>query len=330
MAEISRAEESILQSLVDSVEIDITKQDYLARFLDRGFAGIAWAAAFVAASVLFLITWRVSLDAWPAIKEFGLKFLVGREWVTDDNIFGALVFIYGTLVSSGLGIGFAILLGVAVAILTSEDLVPSYIRRPIAFLVELLAAIPSVIVGLWGVNVLIPASMPLQNFLHNNFRWLPIFNSEPIGQSLLAAGMVLAVMVVPTIAAVGRESLLAVAPELRSASMGLGATRWETVFKIQVRTALSGIIGGIMLALGRALGETMAVAFVIGSTIQISPSLLDAGYSIPVVLANEFGEAIGKLHIGALMYLSLILFVITLIVNVIALLLVQLVSIKSR
>ncbi|NJK59077.1 MAG: phosphate ABC transporter permease subunit PstC [Oscillatoriales cyanobacterium SM2_1_8] len=330
MAEISRAEESILQSLADSVEIDIKQQNPLADFLEKGFTGIAWGAALVAASMLFLITWRVSLDAWPAIQEFGPGFFFGREWVTDDDTFGALVFVYGTLISAGLGISLAILLGVAVAILTSEDLVPIYIRRPIAFLVELLAAIPSVIVGLWGVNVLIPASMPFQNFLFSNFKWLPIFNSEPIGQSLLAAGMVLAVMVVPTIAAVGRESLLAVPPELRSASMGLGATRWETVFKIQVRTALSGIIGGVMLALGRALGETMAVAFVIGSTIQISPSLLDAGYSIPVVLANEFGEAISKLHIGALMYLSLILFAITLVVNVAALLLVQLVSIKSR
>ncbi|HAN45273.1 MAG TPA: phosphate ABC transporter permease subunit PstC [Cyanobacteria bacterium UBA8156] len=330
MAEISRAEESILRSLADSVEIDIKQQNPLSDFWEKSFTGVAWGGALIAASVLFLITWRVSLDAWPAIQAFGPGFLVGREWVTDDDIFGALVFVYGTLVSAGLGISLAILLGVAVAILTSEDLVPNYVRRPIAFLVELLAAIPSVIVGLWGVNVLIPRSMPLQGFLHNNFKWLPLFSSEPIGQSLFAAGMVLAVMVVPTVAAVGRESLLAVPPELRSASMGLGATRWETVFKIQVRTALSGIIGGVMLALGRALGETMAVAFVIGSTIQISPSLLDAGYSIPVVLANEFGEAISKLHIGALMYLSLILFAITLIVNVAALLLVQLVSIKSR
>jgi phosphate transport system permease protein len=330
MAEISESEQSLLQSFAESVDIDITRKNPLVTYIEQGFTGIVWGAALLAASVLFLITLQVFRDARPALAQFGINFFWGRTWVPDDDEFGALVFVYGTLVSSGLGIVFAIVLGVAVAILTSEDLVPGYVRKPIAFLVELLAAIPSVIVGLWGVNVLIPASMPFQNFLFNNFKFLPIFNSEPIGQSLLAAGVVLAVMIVPTIAAVGRESLLAVAPELRSASMGLGATRWETVFKIQVRTALSGIIGGIMLALGRALGETMAVAFVIGSSVQISSSLLDAGYSIPVVLANEFGEAISKLHIGSLMYLSLILFAITLIVNVIALILVQLVSIKSR
>ncbi|MGQ9864714.1 MAG: phosphate ABC transporter permease subunit PstC [Pseudanabaenaceae cyanobacterium] len=330
MAETTESEQSLLQSFAQSVDIDITRKNPLVTYIEQGFTVIVWGSALLAASVLFLITLQVFKDARPSIAQFGVNFFWGRTWVPDDDEYGALVFVYGTLISSGLGISFATFLGVAVAILTSEDLVPGYVRKPIAFLVELLAAIPSVIVGLWGVNVLIPASMPVQNFLFNKFRFLPIFNSEPIGQSLLMAGVVLAVMIVPTIAAVGRESLLAVAPELRSASMGLGATRWETVFKIQVRTALSGIIGGIMLALGRALGETMAVAYVIGSSVQLPSSLLEAGYSIPVVLANEFGEAISKLHIGSLMYLSLILFAITLVVNVVALILVQLVSIKSR
>jgi len=196
----------------------------------------------------------------------------------------------------------------------------------IGFLVELIASIPSVIIGLWGIFVLIPVLKPLQEWLFQNFAWFPLFNTQPLGPSMLIAGVILAIMIVPTISAISRDVLLTVPPELRSASMALGATRWETIWRVLLPAASSGIIGAIILGLGRALGETMAVAMVIGNSSIISPSLLAPGYTIPAVLANTFPEAFEKIHIGALMYLALILFVITLAVNSVAALLVQFIN----
>ncbi|MGL5926603.1 PstC family ABC transporter permease, partial [Chroococcidiopsis sp.] len=178
----------------------------------------------------------------------------------------------------------------------------------------------------WGIFVLIPFLQPIQQWLYDHFAWIPLFSTPPAGYGMSSAGVILAIMVLPTMAAISREVLLAVPKELRSGSMSLGATRWETIFGVLLPAGISGIVGAAILALGRALGETMAVTMVIGNTAQISPSLLDVGYTIPAVLANEFGEALDGLHVGALMYLALILFLVTLLVNIASVALVKFIS----
>lgn len=290
---------------------------------DRLFAAIVWLGALSGSAILLWIAWIVYQDAAPAIDAFGLGFLVSQEWDVPALKFGGLPYIYGTVVSSLLGLILAAPLGLAAAIATSENFIPPWVRSPIAFTIELIASIPSVIVGLWGIFILIPTLAPFQEWLFQHLAWIPIFGSQPLGPSMFIAGVILAIMILPTIAAVSREVLLAVPPELKTASRALGATRWETIIRTQLPAASSGIIGSIVLALGRALGETMAVTMVIGNTAFISPSLLAPGYTIPAVLANQFAEAFEELHIGSLMYLALILFGITLAVNSLAVLLVE-------
>jgi phosphate transport system permease protein len=220
-------------------------------------------------------------------------------------------------------------IGLAVALVTSENFLPTWVRSPLAFVIELIAAIPSVIIGLWGIFVLIPFLQPIQRWLHQNFAQIPLFSTEPFGPGMLTAGVILAIMILPIIAAISRDVLLAIPSDLRTASMSLGATRWETIFRVLLPTAASGILGAAVLALGRALGETMAVTMVIGNSAQISPSILDLAYTIPAVLANEFAEALDPLHIGALMYLALILFALTLAVNIVAILMVRVIGYGS-
>jgi phosphate transport system permease protein len=304
-------------------DADINVAQTLVRNLDWGFKAFAWFCALAVAGMLVWIAVVVFQDAQPAIAKFGLDFIFSREWNIGEQLFGGLPYIFGSIVSSFIALIFALPLGIAVAILTSENFLPKAVRIPIGFLVELIASIPSVIIGLWGIFVFIPLLMPLQMFLFNYLGWLPIFNTEPFGGSMLIAGLILAVMILPTIAAISRDVLLSIPPALRSASMALGATRWETICIILLPSASSGIIGATILALGRALGETMAVTMVIGNSDIISASLLAPGYTIPAVMANQFAEATDELHIGALMYLALILFVITLGVNSVAVLLVE-------
>ncbi|MCE2665164.1 MAG: phosphate ABC transporter permease subunit PstC [Microcystis sp. 53602_E8] len=264
---------------------------------------VVWICAASGLIFLLWMAWIVFQDARPAINEFGWGFLWGTTWDVNVLKFGGLPFIFGSIVSSILALLLAIPLSVAVALTTSENYLPASVRYPIGFLVELIASIPSVIIGLWGIFVLIPVLKPLQEWLFQNFAWFPLFNTQPLGPSMLIAGVILAIMIVPTISAISRDVLLTVPPELRS-----------------------GIVGAIILGLGRALGETMAVAMVIGNSSIITPSLLAPGYTIPAVLANTFPEAFEKIHIGALMYLALILFVITLAVNSVAALLVQFIN----
>ncbi len=306
--------------------IDLTTTQGLNVWGDLLFTLLVRVLAFSGTFFLLWIAWIVFQDAQPAIQTFGWGFFTSQIWNVGEQEFGGLPYIYGTLVSSGLALLFAVPLGLAVAITTSENFVPPWVRSPIAFLVELIASIPSVIIGLWGIFILVPTLKPLQDWLFQSFAWIPLFSTEPFGPSTFVAGVVLAIMILPTLASISRDSLVSVAPELRSASMALGATQWETIWRIILPTASSGIIGAIILALGRALGETMAVTMVIGNSTVISPSLLAPGYTIPAVLANQFPEAFEDLHIGALMYLALILFVITLMVNSLALVLVQFVK----
>jgi phosphate transport system permease protein len=306
--------------------VDITESQGASGLLNRIFTGLVWVCA--ASGIVFLcwIAWTVFQDARPAIARFGLGFLTGTNWDVNKLEFGGLPFIYGSVVSSLLALSIAIPLSLAVALTTSENYLPASVRTPIGFLVELIASIPSVIVGLWGIFVLVPIIKPIQDWLFANFSWFPLFSSQPLGPSMLIAGVILAVMIVPTISSISRDVLLTVPKELRSASMALGATRWETIWRVLLPAASSGIIGAIILGLGRALGETMAVAMVIGNSAIITPSLLAPGYTIPAVLANTFPEAFEKLHIGSLMYLALLLFLITLAVNSVAALLVQLIN----
>ncbi len=297
-------------------------------WLDQGFTWLARGFAFVTVGVLFWMSWVIFQQAQPAIQKFGLGFLGSRDWDVPNLTFGALPYIYGTLVSSSIGLLIAVPVGLAVALVTSEDFLPPVVRSPLAFVIEMIAAIPSVIVGLWGIFVLIPFLRPIQAGLHHYFSYIPLFSTDTSGYSVLVAGIILAIMILPTMAAISRDVLQAIPKELRSGSMSLGATRWETIFGVLIPAGASGIFGAAVLALGRALGETMAVTLVIGNSGQISSSLLDAASTIPSLLANEFAEAQDGLHIGALMYLALILFTLTLLVNIAAVLLVRLITLQ--
>lgn len=311
------------------VNLDITTAGGENSWLDQGFTWLVRGLAFGTVLVLFWISWIIFKNAQPAIQKFGLGFLWSQDWNVGDLAFGALPYIYGTLVSSAIALLLAFPVGLAVALVTSEDFLPLWVRTPLAFVVELIAAIPSVIIGLWGIFVLTAFLQPIQQWLYQYFRWIPLFSTDPSGfggYGMLAAGVILAIMILPTMAAISREVLLAIPKELRSGSMSLGATRWETIFGVLLPAGVSGILGAAILALGRALGETMAVTMVIGNSPVISASLLELGYTIPAVLANEFGEALDDLHLGALMYLALILFSITLLVNIVAVLMVRFVS----
>ncbi|BAU12227.1 phosphate ABC transporter permease [Leptolyngbya sp. NIES-3755] len=299
-----------------------------SRLIDNGFVWLTAAFAIGVGVLLLTIAGRVGTDALPAIQKFGLEFLVTSRWSVQDDIFGALTQIYGTLVTSFLALLLAVPVGVGVALFLSEDFLPPRVKQPIVFMVELLAAIPSVVYGLWGIFVLIPVLRPFGIWLNANFGWIPIFSTPPAGPGIYAAGIILAIMILPIIAAISRDALVAVPGELRQAAYGLGATRWETIFKVLLPAAFSGIVGGIMLALGRAMGETMAVTMVIGNVDSIrSFSILSQGSTVASLLANQFAEASG-LQVASLMYAALILFLLTLVVNVLAEIIVRRFSMK--
>ncbi len=289
---------------------------------DRVFRGLlrAVAAAFVALVVALALA--LVLRALPAIRRFGWGFLTGRTWDPVAEQFGALPFVYGTLVSSLLALVIAAPLGLGTAVYLAE-VAPVRLRPPVGFLVELLAAVPSVVYGLWGIFVLAPWLRAwAQPALGAAVGFLPLFQGPPYGVGMLAAGLILAVMVVPFIATVGREVLLAVPAGQREAALALGATRWETTRLAVLRYGRSGLIGAVLLGLGRALGETMAVTMVIGNRPDISPSLFAPGYTMASVLANEFTEATSDLYAAALVEIGLLLLVVTVVVNALARLLV--------
>lgn len=291
------------------------------RTLDSGFIWLTRIFAIAIAVTLLWIAYEVAVEASPAIAQFGLSFFYTTAWNPVTQQYGALPMIYGTIVSSAIALLIAVPVGLGVAIFLSEDYLPPKIQLAFVFLVELLAAIPSVVYGLWGIFVLGPLLASLTQPLYANFGWLPIFSTPPANRSMLIAGVILAIMVLPTITAISRDALISVPSNLRQAAVGLGATRWETILQIIIPAAFSGIVGAVMLALGRAIGETMAVTMVIGNSNNINPSLLAPSNTIPSLLANQFAEASG-LQVSALMYAALILFGITLIINILAQLLV--------
>jgi phosphate transport system permease protein len=330
MANSSDSTNKSQQNLVDD-KFDITSTGGTNFWLDKAFTWLVYVFTSLTVGLLFWISWIIFRQAQPAINEFGLKFIWSQEWDVGNLVFGALPYIYGTLVSSAIAMLFAVPTGLSVALVTTENFIPLSVRTTVAFIVELIAAIPSVVVGLWGVYVFVPAIIPLQTWLYNTFNWIPLFNTpSPFGLNMLTAGIILAIMILPTMAAISREVLLVIPKELRTGSMALGGTRWETIFRVILPTGFSGIVGAAMLALGRALGETIAVTMVIGNSAFISASLLDPAYTIPAVIANEFAEALDPLHIGALSYLGLILFALTLAVNICAVIIVQLLGTKRK
>ena len=287
---------------------------------DRAYRIVITLFAVAIPALLLLIAWEIGVAGWPAFREFGLGFLSSSTWDPVRGIFGAAPAIYGTLVSSLLALLIATPLALGVALFLSE-FAPPWLRQPVAFLVDLLAAIPSVVYGLWGIFVLLPILrehvMPfLRDTLHLGAT--PLFSGAAYGPSMLAAGIILAIMVLPYISSVSREVLLAVPRSQREAALALGATRWEAIRGAVLPYARSGILGGVILGLGRALGETMAVTMLIGNKHDISASLLAPGYTMASLVANEFAEATGDLHLSALMAVGFTLFCLTLVVNAIA------------
>jgi len=268
--------------------------------------------------VLVLIVYELMLRSGLSWQAFGFKFFVGRDWDPVQVQFGALPFIYGTLVSSLLALIIAVPLSVGVAVFTTE-MCPRRLRGPLSFFTELLAAIPSVIYGLWAIFILVPLLRQyVQPFLAATFGWTGLFEGPPFGIGMLAAGIILAIMIVPIISSITREVLLVVPQHQREAVLALGSTRWEMIRIGVLRNARAGIIGAIILGLGRALGETMAVTMVIGNRPEIAKSLFAPGYTMASVLANEFSEATGDVYLSALVEIGLALFLVTIVVNALA------------
>jgi phosphate transport system permease protein len=282
---------------------------------DRVFKGLLTLAAVAVPTLLAFLVFELWVGSRLAIGQFGFGFLTSSTWDPVAEEFGALPLIFGTLISSFLALLIAVPLSLGVAIYLTE-FAPKGLRQPIAFLIGLLAAIPSVVYGLWGIFVLIPllrtTAFP---FLRDTLGFLPFFQGPIYGPSILAAGIILAIMVMPYIMSVGREVLLAVPNTQREAALALGATRWEAVTTAVLPYARSGIVGAVILGLGRALGETMAVTMLIGNRHEIAASLFAPGYTMAAAIANEFSEAVGDLHLSALAYVAFLLFLVTVIVN---------------
>ncbi len=289
----------------------------LEKTFDGGFKWLTFALALSIGLILVSIALIIAVSAYPAMVEFNFGFFTNSNWNPVTNEYGVVPVIYGTIVSSLISLVIAIPLGVGTAVFLSEDFIPEQIRTVLVFLVELLAAIPSVVYGLWGIFVLIPITTAFGHWLHLHFGWFPLFSTEPAGPGMLPAGVILSIMILPIIIAISRDSLASLPPDLRQASLGLGATRWETIFRVLIPAAISGIMGGIMLALGRAMGETMAATMIIGNSNRLSVSILAPANTIASLIANQFAEASG-LQISALMYAGLVLMLLTLIVNIIA------------
>jgi len=287
------------------------------RLLDIGFRQLTISLAALVGLVLLAIVLTVFHGAQEAMATFGLKFLTTSSWDPVNGNYGAFTAIYGTLVSSLLSLMIAIPLGVGTAIFITENLIPKVLRDAIGLMVELLAAIPSVVLGLWAIFVMEPFLRPFLNFLNQSLGWIPLFSTPAQGPGMAPAVLILVVMVLPIITAISRDALNQVPDELRQGAYGVGTTRWGALFSIILPAAVSSITGGVMLALGRAMGETMAVTMIIGNALNFSFSLLAPANTIASMLANQFGEADG-IQVSALMYAALILMLLTFTVNVMA------------
>ena len=285
---------------------------------DRVYQRILTGFALALPALILILFGVLFVESLPALKRFGPSFLVTSTWDPVAEVYGAAPMIFGTLASSLLALLIAVPLALSVAIFLTE-FSPRWLRQPVAFLVELLAAIPSVVYGLWGIFVLIPF---LRSYvvppLKAMFGWTPFFKGVFYGNSLLAGGIILAIMNVPYIAAVSREVLLAVPTSQREAALAMGATRWEAVRSAVLPYGRAGLIGAVILGLGRALGETMAVTMVIGNRHDIGLSVFQPAYTMAAAIANEFSEATTSMYLSALFEVGLVLFVLTVVVNAVA------------
>ncbi len=295
------------------------KRRIVAPWADKLFSVLAHSAAWVTLGLLAAIILSLVIGAWPAIQKFGLAFLWTSEWDPVQEKFGGLVMIYGTLMTSFIALLIAVPVSFGIALFLTE-MSPGWLKRPLGTAIELLAAVPSIVYGMWGLLVFGPIlAKYVQGPLQSAFGDVPVlgalFSGPPVGIGILSAGIILAIMVIPFISAVMRDVFEVTPALLKESAYGLGATTWEVVFKVVLPYTKAGVVGGIMLGLGRALGETMAVTFVIGNMNQFdSLSMFEAANSITSALANEFAEAGEGLHQASLIYLGLVLFFITFVV----------------
>jgi phosphate transport system permease protein len=284
-------------------------------FADRGFRALARFAVALILTLVVALLIEIGGKALPGIARHGLDFITGTVWDVGQQRFGILPAIWGTLYSALLALVVGGFFGVTMAIFLTQDFLPPRLAAVFRIVVELLAAIPSVVYGLWGIFVVIPAIRPLADALHAALGWFPLFSSTLSGPGLLPAALVLAIMILPTIAAVAQDALRAVPLKTKQAAYGMGATRWEAILRVMLPSAATGIFGALVLGLGRALGETMALAMLVGNANQITLSLFSPANTLAALLALNFPEA-GPNEVEVLMYAALVLMLITLLVNV--------------
>lgn len=287
------------------------RNEYL---VDRTFIGMAYTSAAALVVLVAYILWEIGIQALPAIGANGISFLYNSVWDVQNKVFGILPSIWGTLYSSLMALLIGGFFGITVAIFLTQDFLPQRLAMVFRTIVEMLAAIPSVVFGLWGIFVVIPAIRPMANWLHETLGWFPFFGTSLSGPGLLPAALVLAIMVLPTVAAISQDALQLVPFRTKEAAYGMGTTRWEAILKVMLPTAAGGIFSALVLGFGRALGETMALAMLIGNSNQISLSLFAPANTLASLLASNFPEA-GEIERQALMYAALVLLAITLAVN---------------
>jgi phosphate transport system permease protein len=283
-------------------------------FADRAFRGLAQAATWSILILLAYLLWSIGAKAWMGMRQYGLGFLIGTAWDMGRQQFGILPHIWGTLYSSLLALVLGGFFGVVMAIFLTQDFLPPRMAQLFRVIVELLAAIPSVVYGLWGLFVVVPAIRPIADVLSSKLGWIPLFGTTLSGPGLAPASLVLAIMILPTVAAVAQDALRLVPYKVKEAAYGMGTTRWEAILKVMVPAASTGIFGALVLGFGRALGETMALAMLIGNSNQVSLSLFSPANTLAALLALNFPEA-GPREVQVLMYAALVLLAITLVVN---------------
>jgi len=303
---------------VKDLALPSAKRTRIRPYADTIFTWLTVAAALVVPSIIVAIFWELLTLSWPALQKFGWRFFITEVWNPVTQEFGAASSIYGTVMSTIIAMVLAVPMSIVIALFLVE-LAPPTVSKVVGNLIELLAAIPSIIYGMWGLFILAPfMARYVQPFLGKYFGFLPLFSGPPMGIGMLTAGIILAFMILPFITAICRDVFALVPAVLKESGYGVGATTWEVTYKITIPYGSVGILGGIFLGLGRALGETMAVTFVIGNTHKISLSLFAPGNSIASSLANEFAEATEPIYLSSLIALGLVLFVFTFLVQVIS------------
>ena len=285
-------------------------------YIDRVFRGVAYLFTALTILLLAYLVFEIGAKAIPAFRDYGLALLSTAEWDVNKKFFGILPEIWGTLYSSLLALGVGGFFGVAIAIFLTQDFLPHKVEVLLKNIIEMLAAIPSVVYGLWGIFVLIPIIRPLADFLHGHFGWIPFFGTSLSGPGLFPAAIVLSIMILPTVAAVSQDAFRAIPQKTKEAAYGMGATRWEAILRVMLPTASGGVFGALVLGFGRALGETMALAMLVGNSNQITLSLFSPANTLASLLALNFPEA-GVVEVEVLMFAAIVLLLITLVVNVI-------------